>query len=81
MVRTLENQAMKQYEFKMQNNRSGQNHTVFATARTVEIARAQLAHCYKNYTLSAEPIAERAAHEVYGELNCADCTESDCAAL
>ena len=72
---------MKQYEFSIKNNRSGQNYSVRATARNVDIARAQLAHHYKAFTMNPTLIAERAAHEVCGELNCADCTEADCAAL
>jgi len=68
---------MKQYEFGITDNRSGQNYSVCVTARTVAIARVQLARHYQAYTMNPTPIAARVPHEVFGELNCADCTEAD----
>jgi hypothetical protein len=68
---------MKQYEFQIIKDKTGQRHTVFATAKTSAIARNQIANAYNGYTVGSAPIAEYKAHQVYGEIDCSMCNVDD----
>lgn len=65
---------MKQYEFRLIHRTRGTVDQARATAATESIARAAVVEYYGDaYTVGAL-LAERAAHQVVGEIDCAGVT-------
>lgn len=68
---------MKQYKYQITNTKTEQKYSVYATAKSPQIARNQIARKYTGFTVSEESVAEYAPHYVYGEIDCSMCDEND----
>ena len=69
---------MKQYEFELHNKQTGYAEYARATAKTPEIARAQIVLKYGlQFDVMALFCEARPAHRVFGEINCADFPDKD----
>jgi hypothetical protein len=67
---------MQQFEFELINTRTGRVEQKRATAKTAEIARAQIVLMYgRQFAISAAPVAVYAPHYILGEIDCADFPE------
>lgn len=73
---------MNQYEFNMINKRTGRAEHARATAKTAEIARAQIVLMYGHQFDVAGAYSDvNRAHYILGEINCADFPAADLAWL
>ena len=69
---------MKQFEYQIHNKQTGCAENVRATAKTPEIARAQVVLMYGlRFDVAALFCEARPAHHVLGEINCADFLDKD----
>jgi len=69
---------MQQFEYRLVNRRTGRVEHKRATARTAEIARAQIVLMYgHHFDISATPGDVYAPHYILGEIDCADFPAAD----
>lgn len=66
-----------QFEFRIQATQSGMTHSVFCTAPNCEIALNQVRLAYRahTFTVLSQPVAIRAPHYFYSEIDAAECTD------
>lgn len=61
----------KQYEFGIKHKQSGAKNTVHATAATQARAHTAVVEYYgRDWVVDDQPIEVRAAHEIWGEIDC-----------
>lgn len=73
---------MKQFEFEMTNKKTGRVEHARATAKTDEIARAQIVLMYgTQFDVAGLCCDVNPAHYVVGEIDCSDFPDSDVAWL
>lgn len=69
---------MKQFEFEITNKKTGRVEHARATAKTDEIARAQIVLMYgSQFDVAGLCCDVNPAHHVVGEIDCSDFPESD----
>lgn len=68
-------QAHRQYTYTIQKGERVDH--VRCTARTAEIARAAIAHDYRAWTVSPEPVDVGEPHRILGEIDATACYETD----
>ena len=73
---------MKQYTYSITHKTQDRANTVRATAKTPEIARAQIVLMYGRHHTVAELYSDiNPPHRVWGEIDCADFPDADTAWL
>ena len=69
---------MKQYTYSITHKTQDRSNTVRATAKTAEIARAQIVLMYGDqYIVAPIPCNVMPAHWAYGEIDCSDFPNAD----